>query len=303
MKPIVEHPIVHFLVAGLVLFVLFEGRKDRGAERSLITVDRDALLTQLQFRATAFDREMAERELASQSEVELRRMIDDYVREEALYREAKALGLAEDDEVIRGRLVQKLEFILEGFAPASVDPNSGDVAEYFEAHRHDYTMGPYLTFAHVFFRKANRSRDECLATAEAKLGELNRKAVPFDEAGQHGETFRYHTKYFGKTPGHIASQFGTPMSEAIFELGPDDRLWRGPFESPDGFHLVMVTENQPKREPELGDVEHRVREDMRRAAVRRTIDAAVEDIATAYEIRIVAPRAKAHTPMERLQQP
>jgi hypothetical protein len=210
---IVEHPIVHFLAAGLVLFVLFGGGKDRGAERSLITVNRDVLLNQIQFRANVFDREMAERELASQSEVELRRMIDDYVREEALYHEAEVLGLAEDDELIRGRLVQKLEFILEGFASASVDPNSDDVAEYFEAHRPDYAMGPYLTFAHVFFGKANRSRDEALATAQAKLGELNRKAVRFDEAGQHGETFHYHTKYFGKTPGHIASEFGCRSSK------------------------------------------------------------------------------------------
>ncbi len=42
----------------------------------------------------------------------LERLIDSWIRDEALYREAQRLGLAEGDEIVRRRLVDKMEFLL-----------------------------------------------------------------------------------------------------------------------------------------------------------------------------------------------
>ncbi len=43
-------------------------------------------------------------------------MIEDHIKEEVLYREALALGLNQDDTIIRRRLRQKMEFLVEDVA-------------------------------------------------------------------------------------------------------------------------------------------------------------------------------------------
>ncbi len=44
---------------------------------------------------------------------ELRRLIDEAVRDEILYREALRLSLDRDDPIVRRRLAQKMTFMLE----------------------------------------------------------------------------------------------------------------------------------------------------------------------------------------------
>ena len=134
---LLKEPLVHFLAAGLGLFVLF-GIVNRGepdTDPNVITVDRDALLTFIQYRIKAFNPALAEEKLSSLSDDELERLIDDYVREEVLHREAIQLGLDEDDYVIRRRLVQKLEFITEGFAESGAEVDEASLGRYFDANK------------------------------------------------------------------------------------------------------------------------------------------------------------------------
>ena len=283
---------MHFLAAGLGLFVLF-GLVNRGAQvsdRNVITVDQEALLTFIQYRIKAFNPDLAKKKLNALSDEELERLIDDYVREEVLHREAIALGLDDDDYIIRRRLVQKLEFITEGFAEAGADLDEAAVQRYFDANNADYYVEPYVTFTHVFFRTEDRPREQARALAEKELQKLNRNGVPFSDAPQHGDRFLYHVNYVERTPDYVGSHFGPPMTRALFELEPNDFVWRGPFDSPYGVHLVLLTTNEPGREPELAELEGRVREDARRARVREETEAAIADVVDAYDVRVVYER-------------
>jgi len=283
---LLKEPLVHFLAAGLGLFALFGivNRDDPSNDPNVIIVDHEALLTFVQYRIKAFNPELAEEKLRSLSAEELERLIDDFVREEVLYREAVALGLNENDYVIRRRLVQKLEFITEGFAEASVEPDDAAIRRYFEAHETDYYVEPFVTFTHVFFETEDRPRARARAEAEKKLVELNRKSTPFSDAPKHGDRFLYHVNYVERTPEYLASHFGEPMTKAVFALEPNDLVWRGPFDSPYGVHLVLLITNEPGRNPELGEIEGRVREDWRRARIRQEVDTAIADIVGTYEI-------------------
>ena len=127
--------------------------------------------------------------------------------------------------------------------------------------------------------------------AEKELVELNRKGVMFSDAPKHGERFLYHVNYVERTPDYVASHFGPDMTEALFELEPNDLLWRGPFDSAYGVHLVMLTTNEPGREPELAELEGRVREDALRATIREETEAAIREIVGTYDVRIEYERA------------
>lgn len=305
MKRFLKEPLLHFLAAGLGLFVLFGivNRGEQDTDPNVVIVDRDALLTFVQYRIKAFNPTLAAKKLNSLSEDELERLIDDYVREEVLHREAIALGLDEDDYVIRRRLVQKLEFITEGFAEAGAAIDDAALRRYFDANKADYYVEPYVTFTHVFFDTEDRPRAEARALAEKKLEELNRDGTPFSDAPQHGDRFLYHVNYVERTPDYVASHFGFPMAKALFEMEPNDFIWRGPFDSAYGVHLVMLTTNEPGRDPDLSELEGRVREDARRAIIRKETEAAITDVVGTYDVRVVYEPDSAPKPEAKSQVP
>ena len=286
MTQLLKEPLVHFLLLGLGLFVLFEfvASDDAAYDSKVINVDRDALLTFVQYRSRAFEPEIAAQRLDNMSGKELERLIDDYVREEALHREALALGMDKNDYVIKRRLIQSIEFITDGFVTAAVEISDDDVEAYYEANRDDYYIESFVTFTHVFFDNERHGREESAKLANSTLAELNRQKVPFSDAPRHGDRFPYFVNYVERGPEFVASHFGAPLAENVFALEPSDKSWQGPFESPYGAHLIMLTRKAEGRSPELAEVEAGVRRDAEREAIRAQKDKTIQAIVDTYEV-------------------
>ena len=287
MKKILTEPLLHFMLIGVGLFALygFVAGDDAAYDEKVIVVDRNNLLTFVQFRARAFEPGAAAAYLDKLQGEDLERLIDDYVREEALHRQAIALGVDENDYVIKRRMIQSVEFITNGFVTAALDLEDDDVEAYFEANKDDYYISPFVTYTHVYFGKDARDADAALALAESKLAELNADRVPFAEAPGHGDRFPYFLNYVERDPEFVASHFGRRMAEELFALEPDGAVWRGPFESPYGYHLVLFTKKVEGRYPELDEVSERVRNDAERAELDRMQDEAIRGIVSTYEVR------------------
>jgi hypothetical protein len=285
---LIREPLVHFLAIGIGLFVLYEfvAPADANLDSKTIIVDRNALLTFVQFRSKAFNPEVAAERLDALSESELKLLINDFVREEALHREALAMGMDQNDYVIKQRLIQSLQFITNGFVTSAVDVTEEDVAAYYEENRDDYYVDPYATFTHVYFSSDRHGSEEARALAAAKLEELNRDGIPFSESTRHGERFLYNVNYVERTEDFVASHFGTPMAEKVFALEPDSQRWHGPIESAYGQHLVMLTKLTEGVYPPLEEIEAAVREDALRLAIIRANDKAVQAIVDTYDVRM-----------------
>ena len=284
-----KDPLSHFLAAGFALFIVFNlvaPEDNAGDDPYTIVVDREAILTFMQYRAKAFDKERFEARLDAMPENELQLMIDDFVREEVLHREALALGLDADDYVIKQRLIQKVEFLARGFAEAVATPDEAATRVYFEENKSNYYIQPYATFTHVFFDRERHNPDDLDALAKAKLIELNTKNVIFSDAVGHGERFPYHVNYVERTPDYIASHFGGAMAALVFEGDADGSTWQGPYQSPYGVHLVLVTKNVPGRTPELEEVYGRVRQDATRAAINERTEQAIDEILKSYQVKV-----------------
>jgi hypothetical protein len=58
----------------------------------------------------------------------------------------------------------------------------------------------------------------------------------------------------------------------------------------------LLTTNEPGREPELSEIEERVREDWRRSRIRENTEEAIEDIVSAYDVRVTYE----HSPQPRV---
>ena len=288
-----RQPLLHFLALGLGLFLLFEATSSNAPDPTAktIVVDREDLLTFIQYRSRAFQPELADDHLQALTNEELRQLIDDYVREEALHREALALGMDANDYVIKRRLIQKVEFITNGFVTAGSEVGDDDVIVHYRTNRSDYYVEPSATFTHVFFDRERHGDERAFALARDELARLNSGRVSFSESPAYGDRFLYHTNYVERVPDFVASHFGAPMAERVFGLTPSSEHWHGPIESPYGFHLIMLIKKTPGRTPPLDEIRERVEEDTRRAFIRLKSDEAIRAIVDGYDVRLEYERA------------
>jgi peptidyl-prolyl cis-trans isomerase C len=207
---------------------------------------------------------------------ELGRLVEDFVREEVLYREALALGLDLADLVVRRRLVQKMEVL--AFADSAPLGDAG-VMGYFLAHREDYRLPERVTFAHAFFSTAARG-GRAAADARAALTGL-RGAGAADAVGA-GDPPVAASPVTAATRRQVADRFGAEFADAVFVLEPG--TWAGPVPSAYGQHLVLVTDHAGARLPELAEVSGQVAADMDAGRRAGAVDAMYARLRRGYEV-------------------
>lgn len=274
------------------MFGVFKAINPEGAggdDPSRIVVDRPALLEFLQFRSKAFEPERANAMLDAMGPQELDTLIRDYVREEALYREATALGLDKSDYVIKRRLVQTVEFVAgNATAPQTVDDKA--VERYFVAHKDRYAAPASITFTHVFFDGSRAGRDKAATRSAEALAVMNARHVAFSEAPGWGDRFAYNLNYVDRPMDAVAGHFGDGFAGKVFGLRPDPARWQGPVESPYGFHLVMVTARQDDTLPPLAEISDRVRADSLADLAAERREELLDDMIRHYKIEVTVDR-------------
>jgi peptidyl-prolyl cis-trans isomerase C len=207
---------------------------------------------------------------------ELGRLVEDFVREEVLYREALALGLDLADLVVRRRLVQKMEVL--AFADSASLGDAG-VMGYFLAHLEDYRLPERVAFAHAFFSTAVRGA-RAVADARAALTGL-RCAGAADAVGA-GDPPVTASPVTAATRRQVADRFGAEFADAVFVLEPG--TWAGPVPSAYGQHLVLVTDHAQARLPELAEVSGQVAADMDAGRRAGAVDAMYARLRRGYEV-------------------
>ncbi len=268
-----KDPLTHFLAAGALIFVIASAAAPREEGAETIIVDREALLSHIQFRSKAFEPGAAAALLDGMSGDARAKLVEDFVREEALDREAIALGLDAGDYVIRQRRVQKAEFLAEA-AAAAPDLSAEEVAAYYAAHEDRYRSPAAATATHVFVSAKDRPREEAKAAASALLARLRADKARFEDA----------PRYVERTDDYIRSQLGAEAAAAIFDLDTALQEWRGPFSSDYGEHLVFVTARTPARLAPLAEIEDVVRADAAEERRQMAIDAAINRIVARYRV-------------------
>jgi len=292
LKRSAKEPLLHFLLLAATLFFADAFVNPAATTDPLtITVDQASLLFYLQNRSRVFDRAHSIQTLENMSADELQRLIDDFVKEEALYREAKAMKLDQTDYVSRLRLIQKLKYITEGFAADSVVLSDEEVRAYYEAHRDQYFEPATITFTHVFLNSERHPTAKSLA--EAMVDELNVNHTSFHEAPAHGDRFPFQVNYVEEPFDLVASHLGVRMANDLFALEPDEERWRGPYPSAYGWHVVLVAGKNDGRVPSLDEIHDRVLQDLRVARRKVQVDEALDAIISSYKVSIdksVRPR-------------
>ncbi len=290
MAKLIKQPLLHFLVAGILIFAGYQWSAPAVSDienlEKVIPIDRLALLNFMQFRAQAFQPELFSEQLDAMSESDLEKLVDDFVREEALYREALALGMDQGDYIVRQRLVQKVEFLLENMVNQSLVPDDAVIAAWFDERRSDYQIDAVYTFTHIFFDAGERGQEQAQQDALSLLNSANIGDIAFNDASQYGDRYPFLQNYVERTRDFVVNNFTEDFVARLDTLAPSDQDWAGPFESRYGFHLVMLRSKTDPYIPAFEEIRERVLDDWRFESVLQNRREAEQQVIDAYEVRL-----------------
>ena len=173
-RRLLREPLVHFLLAGGILFglsALFGQSFGVGGNSNRIEVTADRIQ---QLRET-WTRQRG----APPTRRELDSLIEDFIREEVLYREAIASGLDQGDTIVRRRLAQKVEFLAQSVA-STVEPSEAELQAFFDDNAERYRIPEQVGFSHVYFSGSNRGDAQRIVFVEPH-GMVHAHAYEHDE--------------------------------------------------------------------------------------------------------------------------
>jgi hypothetical protein len=200
---IIHEPLIHFLIAGVLIFAVYnavDGEAVESSPNAIVIGDAEMQFLRAQFEKL-WGRPPADQELPP--------LVREFIREEVLYREGMAMGLDQDDVIVRRRIGQNMEFLIGDLA-VPAEPDDETLAKYLEANRDKYLEPPRLTFTHVYF-SVDRRGEEARADAEAALAEIGDR----ERAPEIGDRFALSVAYAGKTAREVDQTFGPAFGEQL----------------------------------------------------------------------------------------
>ena len=268
-RSVLREPLVHFLIAGFLVFLLSlwrGGEVDPQSRTIHITEDK---VTRLSANWEQIWRR-------SPTQVEIDGLIRDYIKEEVYYREAKRLGLDEDDTVIRRRLRSKMEFL----AKAQVENAPAEdqtLQRWLQRYPERFATDIVYDFDQIYLGEGGQ---------DGAAAVLKSIAAGADWRAQ-GKAISLPRALEQASASDIARQFGDPLVEALSAapLG----TWAGPFRSGFGNHLVRVRTKTASGKPALATVRQQVENDWRVNSANAREAEAYQALLDGYTIKIAKP--------------
>jgi peptidyl-prolyl cis-trans isomerase C len=260
---VLREPLVHFLAAGLLIFII-TGRGDDGIDKT-ITVTEDQVTQLARGWEQSWKRPPTAREIDG--------LIQDHVKDEVYYREALRLGLDDNDPIVRRRMRSKLEFLSDADADA---PSEAELEAWLSKTSARYVTDPVFDVDQIFL-------GQNAAQMDALLAQLRGGADP----ATLGETISLPRTLTATPKTEIARQFGDDFAASLstHPLG----TWSGPAESGFGVHLVRVRKMTAAKRPALADVRQSVENDWRNANRQQREADAFRAMVDRYDVKIERP--------------
>ncbi len=271
-KTLPKEPLFHFLVAGVLLFAAYSwlnGDSDNNDKS-------DSVIRITEAHVDWLNQIWAKQWQHPATDEELKRLIDSYINEEVMAREAIKLGLDRNDTVIRRRLVQKLEFLIKDTALLD-EPAEEDLLQFYTKNKELFRTEARISFSHIFFNTDQRSDAE--ADAREAIVKLSNTEASSENLGDRS---LMESEYINIDRKTLESRFGADFANTVMTLEPGS--WAGPVESGYGIHLVHVTDIQPSMHKEYYDVKPQVIQLFREERQRELNARYIEELLKKYDV-------------------
>ncbi len=272
-----KEPLLHFLLIGAGLFVLFYQVSDEAAERAdRIVVTADDIDRMAALWARRWQRPPTSAELDG--------LIASRIREEVLYREARALGLEQDDTIVRRRMAQKMEFLFQDIAQPA-EPTEAALETFLQQNVARFQESARFSFMHVYL-SSDRRGGQAAEDARLLLDDLRIQGAEADPAAVSDPLMLNH-RVVDRSEREIARMLGREFADALSALPV--KQWHGPIESAYGVHLVFIHERVAPRLPALAEIRDRVRTELLSVKRREANEVMYKELKSRYEIVVDKP--------------
>jgi len=274
-----NEPLVHFLVLGAGLFLFWPLIAAHVAEPpNRIVISQGQLQRAFEVFVSTHSRPPTEAEMASLAEQE--------VRAEVEYREGVALGLDQNDEIIRRRIAQKLRFMIEDVAQQA-HPTDAELQKFLDTHRDQFGAEPRFAFSQIYLNPAHHA--DLARDAKALLAKLNAADGRLDYAAD-SDPLPVPNDFEATRGAEISSMFGADFSSSIASLPQGE--WAGPIPSGYGGHLVLIRKRIDGAPPQLAQVRDAVLREYQSARRVTANEAAYQRMRAKYVIQLPAQAAE-----------
>lgn len=276
LRKILMEPLVHFLAAGLTIFVLFsifgESENLENRQTTLQVPNNYEVVVAVEDAeriAAGFQRTW----LRFPTSQELTGLIDDHVREEILVREAMNIGLEAGDAVIRQRLRQKMEYLLNATIEAE-QVSDDSLKNHLTSYPERFIKAGRVSFEQIFLGEA--PSDDAIEDALRRLksgenpADLNRSTV-------------LPTVLSSTVSRRIDAEFGSGFWAGLAAAPVGE--WSGPYRSGYGAHLVRISERIDARLPTLAEARYLVEADWRKAMADELAEKRYNELKARYDIQ------------------
>jgi len=261
MKRLVKEPLLHFLAAGALLFAAYAWlNRGGGDEPRVVRITAQEVDWLVETWSRQWQR--------PPDEQELRGLVTDYLKESLLAREATEMGLDENDTIVRRRLAQKVEFLVQDTARLA-EPGDEELKRTYDANRERYQTPARISFAQIYFKTE--------AAARQGMDELSKRSPV-----ELGDRSLLEREFTGADEQAVASQFGREFAHGVMALEPGS--WHGPLASAYGFHLVRVSERQAAQPRAFEDVRAQVLDEWQRSQQARANDQFFAALLKKYDV-------------------
>jgi hypothetical protein len=214
LRRLLKEPLVHFLALALVIFAVYGVINTSEAEKPDRIVITGPKIEQIAgLFAKAWQR--------PPTVAELKDLIDDYVKEEILVREALALRLDKDDTVIRRRLRLKMEFLSDAESEA-LSPTEAELGAYLRANPGKFEIDPMIAFRQIYLNPERRGGR--LDQDAASILEVLRSGARPDPSAL-GDSTLLPSELPTTSKSSIGEIFGREFAEALRNTTPGQ--WSG----------------------------------------------------------------------------
>lgn len=276
-KQWLKEPLLHFLLIGAALFALFYQVADPASVSDSRIVISEADIDRM---ITLFERKL--QRLPTQQE--LNGQIEAHIREEILYREALAMGLDQDDTIVRRRMAQKVEFMFNDLADAA-EPTDDELQAFLDANNDRFIEPARTSFVHVYLN-ADKRGDSIEAEAQRLLQTLDSNLDQTDSATT-GDPFMFGYGFENQSTHQVSRMFGRDFAKALATLAADS--WQGPVASGYGLHLVYIKDRSDAWLPPLTEIRESVLYELLAERRQRANQAFYQALRERYDVIIEQP--------------
>ncbi len=271
LSKILKDPLFSFVIIAGLIFLLYSALStgESALEENYIVItdeDIDRLIT-------SYQRTWNE----APDTTALHRLINEEIKSSIYYNEGLRLNLDHNDEIIRRRLVQKYEFLMEDLIGGQ-DPSEKDLKVFYEDNKDLYKSLIEFSFHHYYFSPDQLEDPQEAANEYYKKVMQEGHKTSIDEAN----TFFIPSPLINKDVPTLWQEFGKNFGDTV---GTINQLgWQKPIRSGYGWHVIYIDAINDAKPMPYETVKDKVKTDFKQLILKDYNDKMYQTLKSTYSI-------------------